>query len=384
MSLSALFSGLVGALGSSGERTLQDALQADLHPRAALLTDSGTAALALALTAAAPERDALVALPAYSCYDIATAADAANAHVVLYDVDDVTLAPEAGSLARALAHRPRAVVAVHLYGVPVDIARVQQAAADARALVIEDAAQGIGGAIRSEPAGSQGSLAILSFGRGKGISGGAGGALLANDDSGVLALEQLRSRVAPAAAGWSELARAGAQWMFARPAVYGFISALPFLRLGETIYHSPRPQRALSRAASRIVAHVWAEAHADTMARRARGARLQRAAEQSSSWRAIELPPDLTPGFLRLPLIALGARSAAITRAATQLGVMPGYPLPLSKLPGFRDRCINANDAFPGAELLSQRLITLPTHRYVSTRDLERLERWLQQPIEAG
>ena len=69
----------------------------------ALLVDSGTHALELAIRLAVhlSGESAVVALPAYSCYDIATAAVGADVRVTLYDVDPVSLAPDLDSLARA-------------------------------------------------------------------------------------------------------------------------------------------------------------------------------------------------------------------------------------------------------------------------------------------
>ena len=45
--------------------------------------------------------------------------------------------------------------------------------------VVEDAAQGLGATWRGRPLGSFGDVSVLSFGRGKGWTGGVGGALLA-------------------------------------------------------------------------------------------------------------------------------------------------------------------------------------------------------------
>ena len=72
-----------------------------------LLTDSGTSALTLAIhTLCGARSNRLVALPAYGCYDIATAADGADVKVVLYDVSPHTLGPDVTSLKRALSSKP--------------------------------------------------------------------------------------------------------------------------------------------------------------------------------------------------------------------------------------------------------------------------------------
>ena len=89
----------------------------------ACLTDSGTTALGLALLAAKRLRSIPVALPAWSCFDVATAADAADVPVVLYDLDPLTLGPNFVSLERALDRGAKSVVVAHHYGVPVDVAR---------------------------------------------------------------------------------------------------------------------------------------------------------------------------------------------------------------------------------------------------------------------
>ena len=87
-----------------------------------LFTDSGTTALALAVRLAAEQNSgAPAALPAYSCFDIATAVDAVNVPVLLYDLDPRTLAPDMESLQRVLEQGAGAVVVAHLYGFPCDM-----------------------------------------------------------------------------------------------------------------------------------------------------------------------------------------------------------------------------------------------------------------------
>ena len=141
--------------------------------RGVLLTDSGTSALVLALRLAGEHSShAPVALPAFGCYDLATAVDGAGATVLLYDVDPSTLAPEPGSLRTVMAERLTALVVVHLYGIPIDIAGLRIAQSSPDVLLIEDVAQGFGTRLHGQPVGTFGSMAVLSFGRGKGLAGG--------------------------------------------------------------------------------------------------------------------------------------------------------------------------------------------------------------------
>src|SRR5439155_19022642 len=136
----------------------------------AVLTASGTQALELAIRAAAAAtgESCAVALPAYSCYDVAAAAVGAGVRMALYDVDPATLAPDLDSLTATLAAGAQVVVVAPLYGMPVDWDAIEQRVAPFGAIPIEDAAQGHGAEWRGARLGSGGRLSVLSFGRGKG------------------------------------------------------------------------------------------------------------------------------------------------------------------------------------------------------------------------
>jgi perosamine synthetase len=370
----------VGGLVAGGARPAARAaatLQRPFRGSDVLLTDSGTGALALAIRGClqgAP--GATVALPAYACYDIATAADGADAPVVLYDLDPATLAPEPASLGRALARGARAVVLVHLYGIPVDPDPVRRAAEAAGARLIEDAAQGAGASVRGSPAGSFGDVTVLSFGRGKGNTAGRGGALLAPTGAGSDLLAAARPLVLPRSRGAREAVQLAIQWLVGRPALYALPASLPFLHLGETRYHPPSPVRAISAVAARTLAVTWPLGEREARVRRANAERLL--ARAGPGLVPPRPPAGTEAGYLRLPFLASPAARAAVDApAARRLGAMPGYPRALCDLAGFAGRVVNSGDPFPGARQLAERLVTVPTHSRLSRRDRERLARWV-------
>lgn len=365
----------VGAARAGVKAALARAIRGD----EVLLTDGGTGALALAIRAASGEAPgASVALPAYGCYDLATAADGAGVPVLLYDLDTETLAPDPASLRAALALGARAVVLAHWYGIPADPEAVRAATHDAGALLIEDAAQAAGATWHGTPLGSFGDLTVCSFGRGKGTTAGRGGALLSRGAAGNAAFARARGDVRRAVRGLPELVRLKAQWLLGRPALYAVPSALPFLRLGETVYHPPAPVRAMSAVATRTLARTLPLADRETQVRRANAARLT--ASVARGLTPVRVPVGGVGGFLRLPLLAgARARARAAAPSARALGVMPGYPLALCDLPGFTERVLNRTEAFPGARDLAERLVTAPTHGMLSDADLARLERWLAE-----
>ena len=230
------------ALGVGGDPRahLVERLRADFRAGRALLVDSGTHALEIALRIALSviEETPLVALPAYTCFDIATAAVGAGARIALYDVDPNSLAPDLESLRATLAQGARVVVVSPLYGIPVDWRPIDQCAREFGAFVVEDGAQGNGTSWHDRPVGCHAQLSVLSFGRGKGWTGGCGGAILARGGAtGWLEDLTIERAVAPSVV--DTLVHAAAQWAFGRPELFALPASIPWLHLGETRYLGP-------------------------------------------------------------------------------------------------------------------------------------------------
>jgi dTDP-4-amino-4,6-dideoxygalactose transaminase len=387
VSWAALVAGLRSATSGTRAAQAEDRVVGLLRERyvanEVLLTESGTTALTAALLAALHDRPGappLVAMPAYACYDLATVADGAGVRVFLYDVDPHTLAPDIAQVEAAVRQGAGVVVVAHLYGYPLDLHEISRLAAAAGAVLIEDAAQVAGATLNGRVAGTSGSLVVLSFGRGKGLTGGSGGALLARDDVGVSLLQRARALLDPPRRGWREVMTTSAQLLLEHPSLYAIPAALPFLRLGQTIYRAPRPLRAPAAAASAMIAATWTLADREVDVRRRNAARLLEAVEEQPHLATIRAAAHARPGYLRLPLIAsAGGRRAAGELRARRLGVMPGYPKALCDLEGFGARCLNREAAFPGARALAERLCTLPTHGRLEARDLGRLEAWIRE-----
>lgn len=378
--LRALASGALAALAPGPfDARVESLVRGGYGPAGLLFTDSGTSALRLALEGLnAVGRPGPVALPAYSCYDVATAAVGAGVDVLLYDLDPETLSPDPDSLRRTLELGAVGVVVVHLYGVPVEMERAGRIVRDGDAVLIEDAAQGAGGRYFGRPLGSLGSLGVLSFGRGKGITGGRGGLLLANDEVGQEVVRAVERRAGHRRAGIAPLAASAAQWLLGRPGLYGLPLAVPWLGLGETRYRPPEPPGSLPRAASGVLAITLRLADPAARVRRAHAARLLARLEETERLRPVRPPDSGTPGWLRLPVVAGDGRVAGgVIPAGRRLGVMPGYPATLDRLPPLRGAIGVSTAPHPGAERLAGGLLTLPTHGRLRESDLERLEAWL-------
>jgi dTDP-4-amino-4,6-dideoxygalactose transaminase len=350
---------------------------ADYGAAGVTLTSSGTGALALAMIASAGDgRRPRVAMPAWGCSDLMTAADIVDAEVILYDLDEGTLAPSAASFAAALAQRPAAVVVAHWFGLPVVLEPLLAAAHAAGATLIEDAAQGIGGMIGDKPLGALGDFGVLSFNRGKGRTGGCGGALLANSASASDALERVTHRVGVAPAGKRALIALAAQWALARPWAYALPASIPSLKLGETVYHPPSPIRAMPEWAAAVVGALWAQAERESAERRRIGARWDLALAQSDSVCAFAPRAGTTPGWLRYPVLVNGPASF-LGGDARKRGIMTAYKTTLADLPLNAGRLVNSGP-WPGAVQLAARIRTLPSHSLVRSDELAAIVSFLE------
>lgn len=365
--------GLVAGMRGVGSQPLErlEALLAERYQAdRVVLTGSGTEALTLALRHSVPEGDTpVVALPAYACFDLVSAAVGADARIVFYDVDPPTLGPDFESLTEACTKKPDAVVVAPLYGIPVDWDLVRAAVEPCGALLVEDAAQGLGATWHGQPLGSLGDMSVLSFGRGKGWTGGMGGALLERAARRPASLPLVETVGDPAVA-----IRAAAQWMLGRPSLYWLPTSLPWLALGETEYHLPKEPEAMPRVAASLVLAHEPDALRESETRKRNAAELLRrlSIPLATGVSLIRVPAGAEAGYLRLPLLAAhGGPALGDATTARRLGIMPGYPLSLPELRAVRERRL-AGPPTPGAHRCVSEVFTLPTHGRLSIDDRER------------
>jgi dTDP-4-amino-4,6-dideoxygalactose transaminase len=78
--------------------------------------------------------------------------------------------------------QPKAIIAVHLYGMPANIQKIMEIADQYEIPVIEDAAEALGSSFNQKPLGSFGRMGVLSFNGNKIITTSGGGALISNDE----------------------------------------------------------------------------------------------------------------------------------------------------------------------------------------------------------
>jgi perosamine synthetase len=174
------------------------ALAAACHVGHVAAVSSGTAALHLAMLALGVGPGDEVIVPAYTFPATANVVELCGAKAVLVDVDPDTFLVEPARVYEAVTEWTKAVLAVHLFGRPVDWEALQTAVPPEVALV-EDAAGALGARWQGMPCGGLGVLGCLSFHPRKIVTTGEGGAVTTNVEEYDLAVRRLRHHgIAPA------------------------------------------------------------------------------------------------------------------------------------------------------------------------------------------
>jgi len=163
-------------------RGLEREFAAFAGARYCLATNSGTSALHLALVGAGVRAGDEVIVPAFTFVATAMAVLHQGAVPVFVDVEPRTFGMDPARVEAAIGPRTRAVVPVHLHGVPCDLQPIADIAARRGLLLIEDSAQAIGARYRGRFAGTVGLAGCYSLQSSKSMACGEGGLLVTDDE----------------------------------------------------------------------------------------------------------------------------------------------------------------------------------------------------------
>lgn len=154
---------------------------------------NGSAALECAIAALGISYGDQVIMPALTIISCATAVVRAGAVPVLVDSDPNTWNMNVEHIEARITPQTKAILVVHLYGLPVDMEPVIQIASRHGLAIIEDAAEMHGQTYRSRPCGSFGAVSTLSFYPNKLVTTGEGGMVLSDDETLAARLRALRN-----------------------------------------------------------------------------------------------------------------------------------------------------------------------------------------------
>lgn len=152
--------------------------------RHCVAVSSGTAGLELALAAHGIEPGAEVVVPALSFIASAAAPVQRMLVPVFADIDPVTFTLDPAAVDAAISSRTQAIIAVHLHGLPCDMASLRRLADRHGLLLVEDAAQAHAATYENRMTGTLGDVAAFSLNPSKNLpTCGEGGLITTQDDA---------------------------------------------------------------------------------------------------------------------------------------------------------------------------------------------------------
>ncbi len=142
---------------------------------------NGSAALDVAVAALGIGTGDEVIMPTFTIISCAAAVVRAGAKPVLVDCDPLTWNMDVNKIEDRITSKTKAIMVVHIYGLPVDMDPVLALAEKYGLKIIEDAAEAHGLDYRGQPCGSFGDISTFSFYPNKHITTGEGGMVLTDD-----------------------------------------------------------------------------------------------------------------------------------------------------------------------------------------------------------
>lgn len=196
--LECIDSGFVSSVGEFVTR-FEEALKEKTKARFVIATNTGTAALHIALLANNIDENCEVITQSISFVATANAIAYTGAKPIFLDIDENTLSLSPKALEHFLenetyqknnlsynktTHKPiKACIIMHTFGLSAHIKALKELCEKYHILLIEDAAEALGSTYENKALGTFGKCGILSFNGNKIITGGCGGAILSDDEN---------------------------------------------------------------------------------------------------------------------------------------------------------------------------------------------------------
>lgn len=173
-----------GWISSEGPfvKEFEQKMSAGVNRKYGIAVSNGTAALEVAVQALGIEEGDEVIMPAFTIISCAMAVTKVGAVPVLIDSDLHTWNMNTEEIEAKITSRTKAIMIVHLYGLPVEMNKVLALAKKYNLKVIEDAAEMHGQMYNGMPCGSFGDVSTFSFYPNKHVTTGEGGMVVTDDD----------------------------------------------------------------------------------------------------------------------------------------------------------------------------------------------------------
>lgn len=173
-----------GWISSEGPfvKKFEDQFSTRVNRKYGISVCNGSVALDVAVSALGIGAGDEVIMPTFTIISCASAIVRAGAIPVLVDSDIHTWNMDIEQIESKITARTKAIMVVHIYGLPVDLNPVIQIAEKYNLFIIEDAAEVIGQTYYNKPCGSFGDISVFSFYPNKHITTGEGGMVVTDND----------------------------------------------------------------------------------------------------------------------------------------------------------------------------------------------------------
>jgi dTDP-4-amino-4,6-dideoxygalactose transaminase len=358
---------------------LEGLLQERLGVQNLFFLSSGRAAFTVLLKALQQysERREVV-IPAYTCFSVPSAVARAGLVIRLCDVDPKTLNLDLNAIGRLDLAKALCIVPSGLYGMPGDLVGLEVIARTCGTFLIDDAAQCLGATQEERHCGTFGDAGFYSLGRGKGITTMGGGILVTHRadlaqriEQEVCKLRRPSAREVCAAVG-SSLVYSG----MLRPSRYWILDRIPFLGLGLSRFEPDFPMTKLSAYQRRLATQLFPLLDSYNRIRRDHADQLRAGIEGVEG---IEVPRPMeraSPVYLRFPILTRdGTHRSHLLQRLREAGISAStsYPTPIGDIPGITQYLAPDQEPCLGAASIATRILTLPTHPWVASCDIEQM-----------
>jgi dTDP-4-amino-4,6-dideoxygalactose transaminase len=252
--------GVLSGAAAPEMKTLESEFAAFLGAAFCLATNSGTAALHIALGAMGAGPGDEIIVPALSFVATAQAVLQHGARPVFADVDPATGNMDADDAAARITPRTRAIVPVHLHGLPADMDAINALGERHGLVVIEDAAQAHGALYRGRAVGILGAMGAFSLNSTKNLPAGEGGLFVTSSEEFYRRAARLRFDGLEPPSKWSpshplddeaESVATTVGWMYLPGELTAALARAQLRSLPET---TARSQRNAARLTARLAA----------------------------------------------------------------------------------------------------------------------------------
>jgi perosamine synthetase len=356
--------------------------------RHCFFTSSGRTALYLLLQSfnklAGGDRNEVV-VSSYNSFSVPSSIAKAGLKIRVSDIDMRSLDYDYKKLSDIDFTKVLCILSSNLYGIPNDLIKLNQIAKEHGIFLIDDAAQCMGGTIDGTYSGTFGDAGIYSLGKGKNITSVEGGIIVTNSDD-IASLIKSKTTYLPdlsMSGKLSYIIQLVLYAAFLHPYLCWVPANINYFSVPR--YESDFPVNSYSRLLGAIGLQLFNNINTIENIRVNNAGYLQENLGNLPFIKLIQYNNNVKPVFLRFPvLIDNEAIRNSILKGFKESGIwfVKPYPVSIMDIKEIKDIIVGSNDNAEAGRLVAEQLITLPTHSYVTEKDLDTINKIIRRAIK--